>query len=196
MHSWSRWCNVDGLAARGASPITSMPLRAGVGDERRGDQVLHRVARAQSCISSRAGPAIGAAQRARCDAPDQLAQAWQLDWSAAVPSPARRGEPVRRRPRLRPRHRAGSGAEAQGNLRAARRGIQRRRGAGTGRWRSSARLPGARCSRRTTRRRAGVEALARDFVARGADVLVAGARSTARIALPTTARRIRRSSRC
>ena len=59
--------------------------------------------------------------------PAQLEQAWSLDWTSAVPSPDARDEPVRRRPRLRSRHRAGSRAQAEGNLRAARRGVQRGR---------------------------------------------------------------------
>ena len=102
-----------------------MPLRAGAETQRRGDQVVHRVARRDRCSSSRHGRAtteLAAGARRRCRT------------SSSAPGSstgARRSSRCRdarslfvRRPRPRPRRRAGSGAQAQGDLRPARRGIQ------------------------------------------------------------------------
>ena len=70
---------------------------------------------------------------------------------------AGRAEPLRPRPRPRLRHRRGGGAEAQGDLRPARRGVQRRRGAprADGAGRAGLSGPRLRPGRRDARRRGG-----------------------------------------
>ena len=60
--------------------------------------------------------------------PELLARAWECDWTPRRRDAARRGEPVRGGARLRTGHRAGSRAQAQGNLRPACRSLQLRRG--------------------------------------------------------------------
>ncbi len=62
-------------------------------------------------------------------APDQLELAWQLDWGAAIEHLRPAGSLYRRRSRARSGYRAGGRAQVEGDLRAARRGVQRRRSA-------------------------------------------------------------------
>ena len=58
--------------------------------------------------------------------PDDLERAAALDWPAAAPLLTSSQKPLRHRPRDRARGRAGGGAEAEGDVRHARRGAVRR----------------------------------------------------------------------
>ena len=127
--------------------------------QRRGDQVLHRRAErhraAGGVLERRCGARCGALATAAGAARAGLGARLERGHRAAAGRP----EPLRARPRPRLRRRRGGGAEAEGDLRPARGGLQRRRGAarpdGAGRaWLSGAGLrPGRRDARRAWRRR-------------------------------------------
>ena len=111
------------------SPIAVLPLHAGPERSVRGDQVLHRRPRG----ARRPGRSLGRRTRP-----------WRRPWPTRRRDLPRRGRPTGRalvagltearglyvdRPRPRARHRPGGGAQAQGDLRPPRRGVQRRRAA-------------------------------------------------------------------
>ena len=87
--------------------------------------------------------------------------------------PGRRAQPVRGRTRFRFRHRAGSGAEVQGNLWPACRGVQRGRSEAWARWRWSGRISRCCVLRRTTTRWKARWRWPKEFRGRGAQVFVA-----------------------
>ncbi len=59
-------------------------LRAGARNERRGDQVAHRVARGDPAARRRMDATMRNSRRRSPSLPDGLERAWQLDWSAAI----------------------------------------------------------------------------------------------------------------
>ena len=178
-----------GLAARAASPTARCRCAPGPETQRRGDQVLHRLARGDRAARRRAGrgtrSSLRRAGRARRT---QLARAWELDWSAAI-EPLRDGhQPVRGRPRRwasasRRKRRSSSRKPAACTPR---RSAPRR--CATGRWRWSGRV--SRCSlfAQHDETRAGVEAARRRARRRAAPTCCSPApRSPGTTALPTLA---------
>ena len=177
----SRWCNADGLAARRAAPTS--PCRCAPGPRR-------SVAATKSYIASLSGDRCswsptGPSDRALlARAATPLPELLDARLGAATGAPRRRPRcsDARnlyvRRPRLRPRRRAGGGAQAQGNLRPARRGVQRGRGAARADGAGAARIPGA-AVRQDDETAPAIDELAAELVARGAAVLIAGARGRA-----------------
>ena len=114
-----------GLAAgRALRGRAAAPCRAG--EERRRDQVLHRLAGGPAAAPRRLERRPGARPRRRAAA-RRPCDALRRDWRAAVAPLAAARKPLCRRARRRLRRRAGSGAEAQGDLRPPCRGDERRR---------------------------------------------------------------------
>ena len=94
----------------------------------RGHQVVHRIARGDRA----SGRALDAGRRTHWrleQAPDQLVARLAARLGRRDRAPSFGRQSLRRRSRTRARYRAGGRAQAQGDLRAARRGVQRRGGA-------------------------------------------------------------------
>src|SRR3546814_8496675 len=107
------------------TPFPDTTLFRSVG---RGNQILDRLARGHRRTGRRLDRRYGAVGRARRVA--RTAGRRRCVRLVARDRRLRRGdEPVRARARLRPRRGAGSGTQVQGDLRAPRRSLQRRRGA-------------------------------------------------------------------
>ena len=116
-----------GLAAHATRGCRRAAARR-AGNQRRRHQVVHRVAELHRAAGRELDAGPRACWRRSPQLPEQLARAWNCDWSPAVEALRDAVNLFVVGARLRSRRRAGSGAQAQGNLRAARRGLQRRRG--------------------------------------------------------------------
>ena len=179
------------LAARAHRPSRPSARRRRR-NQRRGDEVVPRLTRRDRAPRGRldTGPRTSAGARAGAG-PARTCLAARLERRDRAPSYGQQS--LRHRTRPWSRHRAGGRAEAEGNVRPARRGIQRRR--------SAPRADGARRrafpyspSRSTTRRTTGVEALARDL--RAGRRVARGWRGSGRHRAADARALIRRSSRC
>ena len=128
----------------------TIPLRAGTETASRPrSRTSRRCPRScsSSALDARRRAAGGARRRA---GPARAGMAARLERGDRAAAGCR--QPVRRRTRARPRHRAGSRAQAQGSLRPARRGIQLGGIAPRSDRAGGPRIPGARVRARTTRR--------------------------------------------